>query len=79
MPIPVSVTGWSQGVSESAAELETSGPFARLATAQDAPAASEAAQPRAADGKAAVSVTDAVCNVSGLTFHHCGLGTRRAL
>ena len=72
MPIPVSVTGWSGKGDSQAAELDTSGPFARLGGA----AAVEPAAPPAANEapKAAASSSDAVCKVTGLTFHHAGLG-----
>ena len=72
MPIPVSVTGWSGKGDSQAAELDTSGPFARLGGVA---AVEPAAPPTVNEApKAAASSTDAVCKVTGLTFHHAGLG-----
>lgn len=79
MPIPVSVTGWAGPQQQrGAAELETSGPFARAASA----APSQPLDAAAAGARAAVEHAEAgraggeqppVLDVRGLSFWHTGL------
>lgn len=78
MPVPVSVTGWSEpdsttGVAE---ELQTAGPFARLSASASTASPSTATAPAATAAAAtapASSNNAAVLDVRHLTFQYCGL------